>query len=1091
MMEDSELASILSSNTDRSYLLQSDVVGFFQNESLVSKIDFGTHGIDELVRDGPTIPLGYEADGGNEETIKKKIISPGNYICLRLLEPSNVPTSIHIRKIRVLPQGGIARPSVKLLKVCVNEEGEEVDDDIYEDKDGDGDGDDDSDGKEVRAGDSLPLHFRVKLSDMASDFQGNLGRWIIFDIEKSTKKTPVHTINEYFMVALRLTGLVLRDKTIHQKLDVEAKEFIPLHDLEYFDRAVPTFHLKDKHTSTVYSKYINKHSAKFSTALADAVATTSTSSFRDRYIHALKTHTCQELIESVIIPGCEPPSFEPIDTYLQNLHSLLSMEAFQSQFDITHFDARNKKLSFSVNERNMYNQLKNARIGGKDSPEEPTLIVKFRIKGSSEGRPRILVGDTILFRPLPVNLDNVFKNFNLMSFSPTTNIFEIRGKVLDFKLATETVTVELPYVPLASMQAMYRSAWMNEGNQQNINKLTASQVCEIFSLLTWNIRFHSDLYGVIFCHKAVIDVQNVPYLREALFPPSERILDMHYSYESNVETLIGEEDGLKEKGYNDEQIEAIRAVLHLSHRLEKQRQLQSQQGGGNKASSVYNDREESRQLPPFIIYGPPGTGKTKTVCEAIVSLKQKYPNVKILACAPSDAAADVLASRLAPFFTTKQMLRLNWFNRSPSSCLYSLLSYSVMDSQTGMFDLPSSFSGYEIIVSTCGAAGILQALGNKSKISFDVVFIDEASQATEPEAFIPLTLCKRHGLMVISGDPQQLNAITRSPAWKICKSMSLQERLLKMSIYEDVRPRTKKLFLGRTPHTSVHNSDFVKHGVYLTKNYRSHASIFEVSSRLFYHSALQERAQRGIVDSFLKWKRLPNIRKAEGGAAGEKDSEDRGMATLFMNVDGIHQHELDSPSFYNVCELTQICEFCKELLQLQLAPPFTSVSTSDIGIICGFRAQVLRMRKLLRSENMGGINVGVVEDFQGQEVRIILISTVLSSRVPQFEIAGEFGLIGNPKKFNVAVTRGCALCVVFGNPHTLCTDPSWRAYLEYVTKHDCYVGPPCDILTKKEETSRLESIANEVCLGEGYVSARRGSSLFQFQGMDAEWRVIL
>ena len=43
------------------------------------------------------------------------------------------------------------------------------------------------------------------------------------------------------------------------------------------------------------------------------------------------------------------------------------------------------------------------------------------------------------------------------------------------------------------------------------------------------------------------------------------------------------------------------------------------------------------------------------------------------------------------------------------------------------------------------------------------------------------------------------------------------------------------------------------------------------------------------------------------------------------------------------------------------------VSLDDIVVICGFRAQVLRVRALLRDNSLGAVGVGQVEDYQGQE----------------------------------------------------------------------------------------------------------------------------
>ena len=125
------------------------------------------------------------------------------------------------------------------------------------------------------------------------------------------------------------------------------------------------------------------------------------------------------------------------------------------------------------------------------------------------------------------------------------------------------------------------------------------------------------------------------------------------------------------------------------------------------------------------------------------------------------------------------------------------------------------------------------------------------------------------------------------------------------------------------------------------------------------------------------------------------------------------------------------------------------MSTRDIAVICAFRAQVLLVRNMLRKVGLGAIGVGSVEDYQGQETRIVIVSTVLSSRVREWSSVGiehspegsenglttqvlglsPNGLLGNARKFNVAITRGQALCVVVGKPVLLCTDPYFKHYV--------------------------------------------------------------
>lgn len=86
------------------------------------------------------------------------------------------------------------------------------------------------------------------------------------------------------------------------------------------------------------------------------------------------------------------------------------------------------------------------------------------------------------------------------------------------------------------------------------------------------------------------------------------------------------------------------------------------------------------------------------------------------------------------------------------------------------------------------------------------------------------------------------------------------------------------------------------------------------------------------------------------------------------------------------------------------------VRPEEIGIIAAFRSQVLKLRAALRSAGLSNVNVGSVLDLQGQEVKVIVISTVLTSRL-QSDRGEVMGLLGDHRKFNVAVTRGMALCI--------------------------------------------------------------------------------
>jgi hypothetical protein len=81
------------------------------------------------------------------------------------------------------------------------------------------------------------------------------------------------------------------------------------------------------------------------------------------------------------------------------------------------------------------------------------------------------------------------------------------------------------------------------------------------------------------------------------------------------------------------------------------------------------------------------------------------------------------------------------------------------------------------------------------------------------------------------------------------------------------------------------------------------------------------------------------------------------------------------------------------------------------------QSQAIKIRTLLRERGLGAVRVGTVDDMQGQESRVVFISTTLSrpeSLPPPQAAAGggggggealSIGFWQSPKRFCVAITR--------------------------------------------------------------------------------------
>lgn len=122
--------------------------------------------------------------------------------------------------------------------------------------------------------------------------------------------------------------------------------------------------------------------------------------------------------------------------------------------------------------------------------------------------------------------------------------------------------------------------------------------------------------------------------------------------------------------------------------------------------------------------------------EAIKQLLKKNPAALILAAAPSNSAADIIAERLISgpnALTNKQLFRMNAPNRGPD--MPSVLEPFVLRSDGG-FDVPhaTTLKKFNVIVTTCASAYLLYKVQCPS--DFTHVFVDEVGHACEPEGGI-------------------------------------------------------------------------------------------------------------------------------------------------------------------------------------------------------------------------------------------------------------------------------------------------------------------------------------------------------------------
>ncbi|KAF9260601.1 P-loop containing nucleoside triphosphate hydrolase protein [Marasmius fiardii PR-910] len=453
---------------------------------------------------------------------------------------------------------------------------------------------------------------------------------------------------------------------------------------------------------------------------------------------------------------------------------------------------------------------------------------------------------------------------------------------------------------------------------------------------------------------------------------------------------------------------------------------------------------------PFVVFGPPGTGKTVTLVEAIRQILALKPDSRIIACAPSNSAADLLATKLA-VLGPSQVLRLNSLTRPFRDLPEHLKKYSLIN-DNDVFAMPSGadmIKKYRVIVATCLTAGVPASLGVERGF-FSHIFVDECGQATEPAVMVPLKgLVGEQTNLIVAGDNKQLGPVVHSAlAAKFGLKTSYLARIMERDIYDLGEDNTKQRGGGGKGVTIIK----------LVRNFRSHPAILDFANEHFYNRELRYFGNPALTHSLENASELPTKR----------------FPVIFHGIEGKDMREAESPSFFNIEEANLVKKYVVSLI----GDKKNKIKPEHIGIITPYHAQRLKIMNLLHRERdpkLRDIRVGSVEEFQGQERRIIIISSVRSNtNFIAADIRRTLGFVANPHRFNVAITRAQALLVVIGNPLVLGLDPLWRAFLNYVHVKGGWRGKPpgwntCEDVDTSE--SSYEEVENQ------FVAAARRAAI--------------
>jgi len=335
--------------------------------------------------------------------------------------------------------------------------------------------------------------------------------------------------------------------------------------------------------------------------------------------------------------------------------------------------------------------------------------------------------------------------------------------------------------------------------------------------------------------------------------------------------------------------------------------------------------------------------------------------------------------------------------------------------------------------------------------AFDLLVLDEAAQATEPAAWIPLVRCAR---AVLVGDPRQLAPLVRSEE---ARRRGLGTPVMaRVSVPQQRRAETRRSSEGAeendAPAYALLSGGVL--GCALRTQYRSHAAISDWASRETYGGALA--ASPSVATRLLR--DLPGVvataatsapllmldtRVASGALLGgcaeatERDLlaslSDYGPAPVPAraggNVAGVATSAASFSSLVNEGEAYAVTMHVAGLLRAGVAP-------EQIAVQSPYAAQVrLMQRRLREAARIGlapgaeGVEVASVDSFQGREAEAVVVSTVRSND------RRAVGFLADARRANVAVTRARRHVAVVGDSRTVGADPFLARLLAHIREN--------------------------------------------------------
>lgn len=289
----------------------------------------------------------------------------------------------------------------------------------------------------------------------------------------------------------------------------------------------------------------------------------------------------------------------------------------------------------------------------------------------------------------------------------------------------------------------------------------------------------------------------------------------------------------------------------------------------------------------------------------------------------------------------------------------------------------------QVICTTNSTSGS-ELLENRT---FDLVVIDEATQATEPSCLVPITHAKK---VVMAGDHRQLPPTV--------KNRKAAEKGLSDTLFERLAEN----------HPAIKNM--------LEVQYRMHENIMSFSDEEFYQGELS--ADESVRSHTLEDFEL-DVNTFDNEVASILDPNEPVIFVDTAGRDASERTRQGSTSKENPEEALIVEQLVYNLFG-------SGMIEDDIAVISPYHDQVDLIDQKIDLEDL---EIKSVDGFQGREKEVVIISLTRSNANK------AIGFLEDIRRLNVSLTRARRKLIVIGDSSTITAHKTYEHFLSYVAEN--------------------------------------------------------